>query len=489
MAGVGFELKKLFAQRGLLAGLRAYGVSGVVCAGPMLLGVLMQLGLQLLCQLFGRPALERQLTVCMITYSLLASLLITSVLSMVVTRFLADMLFEERPAAVMPSFWGSTGLLLAAGGTLYGLFLCISGAGALHGFLCWTLFGELVVVWNAMSYLTAIKDYRSILQSFACAAAVALCLAAAGLALGLPTVAAVLAAVCTGYGVMLVWDVALLTRSFPAGEGSAFVFLQWCDDGWPLALTGLFTNLGLFGHLVLMWLGPLQLRVKGLFVGAPAYDVPSLLAFLTILVTTVNFVVSVEVNFYPKYRSYYALFNDGGSIGDIVQAGQEMLAVLKSELWYTGLKQLFATGLAVALGGVLLTRLPLGMTDPMLGYFRVLCVGYGLYAVGNTAMLLLLYFTDYRGAMACTGLFAGSAAVFTALSLLGSEAFFGFGFLLGAALFCLAAVLRLDWYTRRLPYFQLSRQPVVAEGKTGRFARLAKKLHETLEVDPPWDQL
>ena len=223
--------------------------------------------------------------------------------------------------------------------------------------------------------------------------------------------------------------------------------------------------------------------------GAPAYDVPSLLAFLTILVTTVNFVVSVEVNFYPKYRSYYALFNDGGSIGDIVQAGQEMLAVLKSELWYTGLKQLFATGLAVALGGVLLTRLPLGMTDPMLGYFRVLCVGYGLYAVGNTAMLLLLYFTDYRGAMACTGLFAGSAAVFTALSLFGSEAYFGFGFLLGAALFCLAAVLRLDWYTRRLPYFLLSRQPVAAEDKAGRFARLAKKLHETLEVDPPWNQL
>ena len=140
MAGVGFELKKLFAQRGLLAGLRAYGVSGAVCAGPMLLGVLMQLGLQLLCQLFGRSALERQLTVCMITYSLLASLLITSVLSMVVTRFLADMLFEERPAAVMPSFRGSTGLLLAAGGTLYGVFLCFSGAGALHGFLCWTLF-------------------------------------------------------------------------------------------------------------------------------------------------------------------------------------------------------------------------------------------------------------------------------------------------------------------------------------------------------------
>ena len=55
-------------------------------------------------------------------------------------------------------------------------------------------------------------------------------------------------------------------------------------------------------------------QVKGLFYGAPSHDVPALIAFLTILITTVNFVVSVEVNFYPKYRNYYSLFNDGGTI-------------------------------------------------------------------------------------------------------------------------------------------------------------------------------
>ena len=31
----------------------------------------------------------------------------------------------------------------------------------------------------------------------------------------------------------------------------------------------------------------------------------------------------------------------------------------------------------------------------MHGYFRTLCVGYGLYAVGNTILMILLYFTDY----------------------------------------------------------------------------------------------
>lgn len=71
------------------------------------------------------------------------------------------------------------------------------------------------------------------------------------------------------------------------------------DRFLPLALTGLCTDIGLFAHLVLVWLGPIGVQVKGLFYGAPYYDVPALLAFLSILVTTVNFVVSVEVQFYP----------------------------------------------------------------------------------------------------------------------------------------------------------------------------------------------
>lgn len=486
MAGVGFELKKLFARNGLLAKLRAYGYSGIICTGPMLLGILMQLGLQILCGWFGRPEYDQELLVCMITYSLLGSLLVTSTLSMIVTRFLSDMIYEEELTAVMPSFWGSTNLMLFIGGVMYGVFLCFSGANLLEGILCWILFGELVVVWNAMSYLTAIKDYGSILRTFATAVLLAFGVGALGLWLGLPTVPTMLVAVCTGYGVMMIWDIAILYAGFPEGKGSSFLFLKWCDAFRPLALTGLFTTLGMFAHLVIMWLGPLQVQVKGLFVGAPTHDIPALLAFLTILVTNVNFVVSVEVNFYPKYRNYYALFNDKGNIGDILQAENEMLTVLKSEVWYTGLKQLFTTGLAVPLGGVLLPLLPLGINDLMLGYFRVLCVGYGLYAVGNVVMLLLLYFTDYHGAMGCTALFAGGSILFTLLSLMGDEVYYGFGFLLGSALFLLAAVLRLGWFTRRLPYFILSRQPVVAEDKSGFFTRMGDWLHRHLEENPAW---
>ena len=99
------------------------------------------------------------------------------------------------------------------------------------------------------------------------------------------------------------------------------------------------------------------------------------------------------------------------------------------ELKYTALKQLLTTALAISIGQLLLTYLPLGFNDLMEGYFRTLCVGYGLYAIANTMMLILLYFTDYKGALFATGMFAACTTTFTCVSLFFPQVYYGFGFL------------------------------------------------------------
>ena len=172
MAGIGFELKKLFQKRGLAATAKAYGYAGVICTGPMLLGIVLLVGIAFICDHTGATRHNRELLNCMITYTLLASLTVTSFFSMVVTRYIADMLYEERHEAVLSSFWGSTAILLVVGGIMYGIFLLFSGINLIDQFLCLEFFGELIVTWNAMSYLTAIKDYKGILISFITAVAV-----------------------------------------------------------------------------------------------------------------------------------------------------------------------------------------------------------------------------------------------------------------------------------------------------------------------------
>lgn len=69
-------------------------------------------------------------------------------------------------------------------------------------------------------------------------------------------------------------------------------------------------------------------------------------------------------------------------------------------------------------------------------------------------------------------MFAASTTAFTLLSLLFNTAFYGFGFLAGAALFYLVALFRLDAFTSNLPYRVLGQQPIVAETKEHLFTRL-----------------
>ena len=481
MAGIGFELKRLFNKKGVLNTAKAYGYATVICAGPMLLGVILLLGIMALCTIFNTATADRELLICMITYTLLASVTVTSFFSMVVTRYVADMLFEEENHAVLPCFWGSTVIMMAVGSILYGIFLLFSGATLVQGLLCFVLFGELIIVWNAMSFLSAIKDYKGIFLSFLTSVAVSILLGALLLWLKFPVVESLLFAVSVGYGIMLVWDVILLHRYFPHTSLGAFTFLKWIDAFLPLALSGLFMNIGMFSHLVIMWFSDIKVHVHGLFYGAPWHDVPALLAFMTALMTTVNFVVSVEVNFYPKYRNHYSLYNDKGTIKDILQSEKEMLDTLKTEIFYTSLKQLLFTAACIALGGYLLDLLPLGFNEIMRGYFRTLCVAYGLYAIGNMLMLILLYFTDYKGACVTTAIFAISTIVLTLVSLLFSNVYYGFGFLIAAMIFVIATALRLDYFTKKLPYYILSVQPLVAEDRSGLFARLGVFLEERFE--------
>ena len=481
MAGIGFELKKLFTKKGFFMSMRAFGYATVICAGPMLLGVIFLLGIMLLCKFAGISTHSRELLICMITYTLLASVTTTSFFSTVVTRFTADMLYEEKHKSVLPSFWGSSVVMMAAGSVIYGIFLIFSGATPFCQLMCFIFFNELILTWNGMSFLTAIKDYRGIFLAFLTAIAVTFLVGGLLILCHFPVIEGLLLAVTVGYGVMTVWYAVLLHRYFPSSDAKAFTFFKWLDEFRPLAFSGLFLNIGMFSHLVIMWFSKIGVRVHGLFYGAPFHDVPALLAFMTTLITTVNFVVSVEVNFYPKYRNHYSLYNDKGTISDIRQAEREMISTLKTEIFYTSLKQLLFTAACISAGGFLLDILPLGFNEEMRGYFRTLCVGYGLYAIGNMLMLILMYFTDYKGTMLTSGIFALTTVLFTVISLFFPTVYYGFGFLAASMVFVLVTAARLDYFTKRLPYYILATQPLVAEDRTGFFTRAGEFLEEEID--------
>ncbi|MBP3508241.1 exopolysaccharide Pel transporter PelG [Oscillibacter sp.] len=477
MAGIGFSLRKLFDKKGIFNLCRAYGYAGIISTGPMLLGVALLGGISFAARLGGMPPHDRELLNCLLTYSLLASLFISSWFNMGVTRFISDMFYEEKNDKVMSSFYGSTAIMLVLCVVLYGTFLHFSGVSLAYRLLCLWFSLVLIVVWNEMIYLTAVKDYQSIVLSFSISLMTGFLLVLIAILLGFVRIEVFMLAIIAAYGLLMCRYLKVLLDYFPTRMGSNFSFLAWMDKYRSVVITGGMLNIGLFSHMIIMYFGPLQVQVEGFFYGAPQYDIPALFAFSSLMITTINFIASVEVRFYPKYRDYYGLFNDNGCIRDIEQAEAEMLSVLRQELVYAGHKQLFTTILFIVIAPPVLEALPLGFTALSADIFRFLCVGYGTYAIANSMMLILLYFEDYAHALIGSSLFAVISTAVTIWQVLyGNRNFYGVGFFAGTLVFFVVSVIGLEYHTKRLPYYLLARQSILPRKERGPLVFIADKL-------------
>lgn len=473
MAGIGFELKKLFEKKGVFSIFRAYGYAGVVCVGPMVMGMLLLLGVYVLAWWAGISREIRDEMTCMLTYTFLLSIVITNALGMGVTRYVSDCLYEEKNEKVMPALYGSLSLLLSVGGIGYGIFLLAFQVDFLYAVLLLALLEELIVVWMQMNFLTAIKDYKGMLRAFAAALVMGLGSGVFFIGQGnCPAVLALLGCICLAYGLLCVRYHILLRRFFPKAEGKWREFLQGLWKHPCLIGCGICVSIGLFAHIVIMWTSNIGVQISGPFFAAPRYDVPAVIAFLSTLITAVNFITSVEVNFYPKYWTYYSLFNDRGTLTDMEQAEREMRDVLQDELSYNAAKQVFGTIVFIVAGTVFLPTLPLGFTEEMLGIFRVLCLGYAFYSIGNSVMLLSLYFSDEKGALLSNVVFAAVSVAATAAVTYLPEKYYGFGFVIGTFCFMAAAILRLWYYQRRISYYVLSKQPMSPKRKKRHRAKI-----------------
>ena len=476
MAGIGFELRKLFSRQGMFQNIEANLYASIVTSGPMIMGAVLLFGMKYLAIFAGASPHEQDLIVVGTTYALLFSLLLVSTLSFVLSRYIADMIFQNKFDRVLPALYGAISILLIIGAIGWGIFLYFTALPLEYSVLLSILFCVAVVVWLQIIFITAVKDYRSIMLGFALGVIMSLVVGYVLITAGNEVIASLYIAASVGYGIMMFIYTTVLHKYFPIGKGSALRFIEWIERYPSLSFVGFFVTLGLFIHLMLMWSSPWGGQVYGLIHHAPRHDIPALVAFFSILVTTVNFVTSVEVNFYPRYRLYCSLLNNGGSLSDISKAYAEMMTVLKQEMFYLALRQFFVTIIAIVVVGEIINTLGLGFSNEMIGLFRVLCVGYAFYAIGNSIMLFLLYFADNSDALLIAFTFFLVNTVGTWITIQLPSTYYGFGLVVGGFAMYVVGWLRLSSYTNRLDYFIFSRQPFFFKEPNGILARLARRL-------------
>ena len=477
MAGIGFELKKLFIGRGAIRKVRAYAYASIVCSGTMLLAVLLLLGIEQLANWAGTPEHEREILISLMVYALLFSLVLSSLLQTLLSRYVADMLYREEPERVMPSLIGGSLVLMAPGGILYALLLSRAGEVPLFDrMINWALFMVLIPVWLQMAYITAAKDYRRILQGFALGVALAFLSGGILLAMGIRALRALMIALFLGYGSMSVDFISVLLRYFPTGKGSALAFVEWFGETPELIWIGFLSMAGAFVHLILMWFSPLGSVITGPFRQAPTHDVAAFFAFLVTLPTNINFVVSVEVNFYQKYRRYFDAITGGGTLREIGIARANMVTSLKQEVFKLIQIQLFCMVVYIVTMRYFLKTI--GFTTEMTGMFQVMSIGYSAYAIGNSMMLLQLYFNDRLGALLTSGAFFAVNFAVTAFTMNGAPIYYGVGLCAAGFVMYVVGIVRLFYYVGRIDYHVFCAQPILLQERRGFWARLAARLSE-----------
>ncbi|MEF3303221.1 exopolysaccharide Pel transporter PelG [Paenibacillus sp. GYB003] len=466
MAGIGFELKKLFRDRGLLSHMKAYGYSSMTTVGPMVLCVSMIVAMQWLMTAKGAPFLERELFMATVVYCFIFSVLLTGGVSMLLTRFTADMMYQKKHEYLLSSFYGAAAVCLPIGALCAVLFLSRVPAGPGYKLATFVFFSELIVIWLQSVFLSALKDYKRIARNFLYGVAIAV--VGSWLLLSFTKQAnatAVLTMIDAGFFVVALLSGRHLEKAMPPRSSRLyFSFLAYFRKYPALFWIGTFFYAGVYVHSFVYWSGPSGVRVAEAYVISPFYDTPVFYAYLTVVPTLVTFVVSMETAFYEKYREYYALILNGGTYQEIARAKQTMQHTLMQQISFVMEVQLIATVVSIALGIKLLPAIAFSMEQ--IDTFIILVLGYYLFINAFIVMLLMLYFDDRKGALAISGLFVLLNASLSYWTMQTES--HGLGMVLASFGALALALTRLVTYVRNIDYYTYCDQPLgLSAGESG----------------------
>ena len=477
MAGVGFELKRLFRARTAAGHIKAYSYSALVTSGPFALLAGMVLAVQMLFQVFNAGADESAVFLGAVVYSFVFSQLLSCGFTIVLTRYLADCITVQHYRDVTPSMFGMSAILLTLGTIASVLFFWGKPLAFELKLLSHIFFSLLLLVWVGSVYLTAVKKFKYLILGYLGGVLISLALAAFLLhGAYLPPAAAALLGMDVGMGALVLFFFLYVTSRFGLPhDGMLFAFLPYLGRHGRLFIGAFGYTLGLFLPNIIIWQGPWGVLIEDTFLYAPRYDVVMFYALLSILPLTAMFVVKVETHFYERYVHYFNAITRGGNLHLIEDTRKDLLYVMWFELRQAFEFQFVFTLVFLAFGNYVLSFA--GLDYNSVNMFSVMLFAAFFTGALQVLMIMLEYFDFQSSVWRIGALAAGGNFVFGMMSLWLGEKSYGFGFFLATALALAYAVWALIRFGHGINYYVFCAQPVFYQANAGIFYTIANWLY------------
>ena len=460
MAGVGFELQKLVHKGTLFSTVKAFIYGSFLAAGPVILTV-MNVGIigWMSYGLF-KVGILNLFTVTLV-YTFAFSLILTGPSQIVFTRLVADKHFTKKFDDIFPAF--ITSLVFVS---ILGLSVSIPFYIILKIFIpvgnlfIYKLFGVLTflsdcLIWQIMGFISTTKEYQKVIWTYLFGTIFSIFVAY--LLIPKITIAGGLAGFCVGQWIIVILLFRITTKHLNCKKLWRKEFFSYFFRYPTIALGGLFINLGFWIDKFIFWAYFKQQQDGSLFYTFNYYDVPSFLAFLTIIPALVYFLILTETNFFKDYSIFVDnLLHQPLSI--IEKKKNNMIITLKD-----GMKGM------VKLQGII-SLILIVFSEPILiffGYrgvsiwlFRILILGAFFHVINLNLNIFFLYYEMRTQALLMTITFTFFNGAFTLISIKSGTPYYGLGFLAATAIVAVFSWCYLLYAIEHIDFKIFTSQPL-----------------------------
>nr|MBP3597947.1 exopolysaccharide Pel transporter PelG [Eubacterium sp.] len=481
MAGIGVKLKSIYDKNTLTTNILGMGYSTVITIAPMVLVIAAIMAMQIVLQISRCGYSERELFACTVLYIFIFALLTASPFNSVLSRYMSDVIYEERYQDILPCFY--TGMIMnVVFSSLFGIPFCVreylvSDVSFVYVFAGYCGYIALVLVFYQMLYLSICKDYKKISFFFLVGMLFTLLVSLLLVyVFQIERTFSMLVALDFGFLLIAALEIAVIRSYFHENSGEYKRVLHYFKLYWKLVATNFLYTLGLYIHNFVFWTTDLRMVVANTFVSVTSYDLATCLAMFTNISSSVIFISRVEMYFHERYKAYSEAVI-GGRDMDIELTKNRMFRQLAEELMNLVRIQFIVS---VILFFVCIILLPqFGFGGMVMKIYPCLAAGYFILFVMYAAIIFLYYFNDLSGALATAIVFCSCTMLGSIVATHFSEIWYGIGVFAGSFLGFCVAYFRLKWLEGHLDEHIFCRGTILQAGHGKRpaskvFDRYAK---------------
>ena len=440
MAGIGFELKKVLKRGSLLSLVKVYGESAILSSGPWVISIIaiFLVGFINIVNLESFGEVARFQIVITYAIALASSLIVTGMLQLPFTRYIADLIFEKREEEILPAYFGAifTSWLIGAPLITPIVFWVFKDQSIFFLLSVIATFLILCGVWISSILAASLKLYKRVVAAYFISY---LLIVVFSYMYG-TNVESLIFIFLTGNATLFTILMSLIIKSYNSSVFMKLNFFLKPNFYWSLGIAGLAYNLGSWVDKFIFWYHPLTgTEVIGKLHASIVYDIPIFLAYLSILPGMAVFFYRLEVNFSEKYNLYYDAVRNGGTLGLIQRYKNDMIRVVRHAIheiiMIQGILDIFLFLTVDTVFDML------NIPHLYLGLLYILTIG-AMLQLAFMSILAILYYLDRRMvAMWLSIAFFVLNTVLTLASIYMGPTMFGYGYTVSLLIVFIASLI------------------------------------------------